>query len=496
MPKDYADSSEVKQSMRTEIGSVSFATLLKKEILDNVASIRFIVLLALCVLLIPLSLYVNHEAYQQWLSDYNEQLKIEAASRESRGRWGLTGVRPPSPLAVFANGIETSLAKDFAIDWNRIEMGKSRSYGDPIYELFGKIDFLFVVQAVLSLIAFLFAFDAVSGEKEMGMLKLCLANPVPRYGLLLGKLAGGMLVLVVPFLLAFGIGLAVLTAAGYPLFGNIIMTKLALMLAVSIVYIATFYLLGLLISSLTHQSKTTLILLMSVWVVFVLAVPRLSVVAARIARPVEDDSVIVLRKKLLTDSIQKEKGNALKALYFEKAQQKGLREGALMFDQGDPAFVRKRNEIAGPFEAKIREELAKMDADNERQKQSQLSLARNIARISPASIFAYLMTDIADTGEEVKVKFLDSVRLHYANIDRQIFSKSYQDFISEDGRNWGFAGNLPGEELPQEPPRFEFTFPKTTESLAHSLPDVTLLLVYAILFFAAATVAFVRYDVR
>ena len=167
-----------------------------------------------------------------------------------------------------------------------------------------------------------------------------------------------------------------------------------------------------------------------------------------------------------------------------------------MFDQEDPAFVRERNEIARPYEARMREELAKMDADHERKKQSQLSLARNIARISPASVFAYLLTDIADTGEGVKMKFLDSVRLHYANLDRQIFSKSFQDFISEDGRNWGFAGNLPGEELPKEPPRFEFAFPKTTESLAHSLPDVTLLLIYAILFFAVATVAFVRYDVR
>jgi hypothetical protein len=139
MPEHYAASAEVKRSLQVESRSVSFATLLKKEILDNLISIRFVVLLALCVLLIPLSLYVNRDTYQRWLGDYNEQLKIETTLRNRRG-W--SGVRPPSPLAVFANGIETSLPKDFSIDMNRIEMGKPRSYGDPIYDLFGKIDFL------------------------------------------------------------------------------------------------------------------------------------------------------------------------------------------------------------------------------------------------------------------------------------------------------------------------------------------------------------------
>ena len=476
------------------VGGMMLLTLLKKEIQDYLISIRFVVLLALCVLLIPLSLYVNFETYRRWSADYNEQVKSES-TKGSRGRGGRSGLRPPSALSVFANGVETSLAKDFSIDSPRIIFGTGRSYGDPIYETFGRIDFLFVVQSVLSLIALLFAFDAISGEKELGTLKLAMSNPVPRYKILLAKFAGGMIVLIAPFVVSFSIGSTILVFAGYPLFQKIILAKVALILLLTAIYIGLFFVLGLFVSTLTHQSKTALIVLMFVWVVLVLGVPRLSMMAAKVLRPVDDDSVVTLRSRLLVESINKEKGSALKQLYFDKAREKKLGPGLLTFDSSDPEFVRKRNEIAGPFEARMREELARIDADQQRKRQAQLNLARNIARISPASLLSYLMTDIADTGEHTKVRFLDAVRLHYSTLDRLIFSKSYSDTISDGDRGWGFGGNLPGQETP-DPPRFSFSFPRTAESLAHSLVDIGLLLACAVALFAAASVAFIRYDVR
>ncbi len=471
------------------------STLLKKEIQDYLISVRFVVLMALCILLIPLSLYVNFETYRRWSSDYNEQLRTEA-DKGSRGRPQFSGLRPPSALSVFANGIETSLAKDFSIESPRIIFGTGRTFGDPIYETFGRIDFLFVVQAVLSLITFLFAFDAISGEKEMGTLKLALANPVPRYRILLAKFAGGMIVVAAPFLVSFAVGATVLVAAGYPLFQGTILAKIGLILVLSVVYIAVFFVLGLFVSTLSHQSKTALIVLMFIWVVLVLGVPRLSMMAAKVIRPVEDDAVVALRIRLLAESIQNEKGNALKQLYFDKARQKNLGTGLLTFDSSDPEFVRKRNEIAAPFEARMRDELARIGADHQGRRQAQLNLARNVARVSPSSLLSYLMTDIADTGDNVKVRFFDAVRMYYATLERLVFSKMYTDSISDGDRGWGFSGNLPGQETPKDPPRFAFTFPRISESLAQCVADVGLLFGCGVILFVAATVAFIKYDVR
>ncbi|MGA2261740.1 MAG: ABC transporter permease subunit [Acidobacteriota bacterium] len=474
-----------------------FITLLKKEILDYLVSIRFLVLTALCVLLIPLSLYVNFETYRRWSADYNEQLKIES-SMEGHGSRGYHGVRQPSPLSVFANGIETSLPKDFSLDDKQISFGIPRSYGDPIYEIFGRIDFLFVVQTVLSLVALLFAFDSVSGEKELGTLKLTLANPVPRHQVLLGKFVGGMIILGAPLLLSFALGLAVLTVSGYPLFQSGVAGGVLWIFGLAVAYVAVFFLAGLLVSTLTHQSKTALILLMFVWVVLVLGAPRLSIMAAKVIRPVDDDSVVLLRSRLLTDTIEKEKGNALKSLYFEKAKQKGLSNGQLMFDRGDPEFVRRRFEIAGPFETRLRAEVARLEEDQQRRKQAQLNLAHNLSRVSPASILSYLMTDLADTGDYMKVKFLDAVRSHYASMDRLVFSKSYSDSISDGNSGWGFNGDLPGSGVPKSKdlPVFSLSFPRRADTIAASIPDLGLLIGYAALLFAGATVAFLKYDVR
>jgi hypothetical protein len=275
-----------------------------------------------------------------------------------------------------------------------------------------------------------------------------------------------------------------------------ILARIGLILLLSAIYIGVFFVLGLFVSTLTHQSKTALIVLMFVWVVLVLGVPRLSMMAAKVMRPVDDDAVVALRIRLLAESIQNEKGNALKQLYFDKAQDKKLGPGMLTFDREDPEFVKKRNEIAGPFEARMREELAKIDADQQRKRQAQLNMARNIARISPASLLSYLMTDIADTGDHVKVRFLDAVRMYYATLDRLVFGRMYSDSISDGERSWGFSGNLPGEEIPKDPPRFAFTFPRTAESLAQGVVDIGLLLGCAAALFAAASVAFIRYDVR
>ena len=108
------------------------------------------------------------------------------------------------------------------------------------------------------------------------------------------------------------------------------------------------------------------------------------------------------------------------------------------------------------------------------------------------------MTDVADTGESVKVRFYDAVRLHYAEMDRLVFSKYYSDRITEGGNSWGFNGNLPGTETPdpQDYPRFTLTFPRMSETLAAGLPDFGLLLVYLSVLFTAAAAAFLRYDVR
>ena len=50
-------------------------TLIQKEMMHHILSVRFVALLLMCVLLIPLTLSINHRHYRQNQIDYQESVK-------------------------------------------------------------------------------------------------------------------------------------------------------------------------------------------------------------------------------------------------------------------------------------------------------------------------------------------------------------------------------------------------------------------------------------
>ena len=55
-------------------------TLIQKEIMHHILSVRFVALLLMCLLLIPLTLHINYRNYLQNQVNYQESLKLSAES--------------------------------------------------------------------------------------------------------------------------------------------------------------------------------------------------------------------------------------------------------------------------------------------------------------------------------------------------------------------------------------------------------------------------------
>ena len=53
-----------------------FLTLIQKEMMHHILSVRFVALLLMCLLLIPLTLSINYRSYRQDLVDYQEAVKL------------------------------------------------------------------------------------------------------------------------------------------------------------------------------------------------------------------------------------------------------------------------------------------------------------------------------------------------------------------------------------------------------------------------------------
>ena len=86
--------------------------------------------------------------------------------------------------------------------------------GNVFLDYFYRIDLVFIFQFVLSLLALLFAYDTIAGEREAGTLRLTMSHPIRRGSILGAKYLGAMICLILPLIISFAIALIWMMSAG------------------------------------------------------------------------------------------------------------------------------------------------------------------------------------------------------------------------------------------------------------------------------------------
>ena len=249
----------------------------RKEFLNNVLSLRFSISFMVCALLLMVSIYILADAYMQQEKALRPLLQADRYRRAAEGHWdfarlagGPTPVTRPIPrLKVLYTGAGNELSL----------MATVRGYEGPIYKrepfirnpvpiLFPNVDLGFIVSVVISLIAILFTYDIVAGEKQAGTLRLLMANDIPRGRLLFGKWIGSYDSFLLGYLACVLIGVLVLILhPTIELRGTDWWAVIALFL-ISLVYAAAIFSLGVLVSCLMKEPRTALITLLAIWVAF------------------------------------------------------------------------------------------------------------------------------------------------------------------------------------------------------------------------------------
>ncbi len=263
--------------------------LIRRELLDNLMTFRFAAAVLIMLLLVVANTFVLIKDYERRLEAYNTALKTE--DRRSQGRktysaGRLNVARPPNPLSIFNVGLDKRLGNEIWISHGFVPtLWDTGTYKltNPLLNLFTSIDIVFIFEVVLSLMALIFAYDAIAGERERGTLRLVLTHPVGRGHILLAKYISAMTCLLVPLLISLLLAVILLTTStvislrigDFIRIGGIILS--------SIVYLSVFYLIGMLISAVTRRTGTALMLAMFVWGFWVLVYPN--AVLAAIAPP-------------------------------------------------------------------------------------------------------------------------------------------------------------------------------------------------------------------
>lgn len=472
-------------------------TVVKKELLNNIFSFRFLVTFILFLVIVTVTVFILTDDYVRRVDEYTRrQAEIENYLQKYAHFNRIGGVISPSqpPISFY------SLVRGLSSETNIEEFDN-----DPLPVMFPLIDLTFIVTILLSLIALLFSYDSISGEKEDGTLKLMLSNRLPRAKIVLGKVVGGTLTLLAPFLLSLIVGLIVILLNPRVQWKGQDWGAFGLIILGSIIYFTLFYCLGLFISSRHQASSSSVMTSLFVWVLLVLVIPNLSPYLAsflsktpskikidrevyRITQVERDE---VGRKLMREKMLEVEKKYPILAERLSDAEiQKRIAQDAAYkkaYEELREAFEQawfEANQIQGAKAQIIEDEL-------DRKEEAQQRLSQYISMISPLSDFTYLVTDLSSTGIR---------NMNYFHRIYEIWDGAFHDYGAK--KMAALKEKDPTVDIWNSPvdvndrPRFRYQQEALMERLKATIRFFVILIIFSLALFSAAFFSFIKYDVR
>ncbi len=412
-------------------------TIIKREFIAHIQSLRFSLALMLCVGLMVLNaLVLVHSTYQFGRDVYRENITQQHQKLRDNGAAGLRqlllegpGVfyKEPSELAFCAGfadnklpdkvGAESELiymaiysggrSIDKSFYWPWILSFPTELKDAPLLSTFITIDWVFVIGVLLSLAAFLFTHDAIVGEKESGTLKLVMANSLPRHTLLWGKFWGAMMVLIGVLILSVVLNLLiVLMLADLSLdFSHAV--RIAVMVLISVVYLAGCTSLGLLISAHSSTRRVSLTTVLLVWVSMVLLWPQTGKTIAELFH--EEVHELEHTKHVYEHGDGTFTWHPIRGYAFDLAMED---------NRLDPTFIKK-------FSSALQSERTHhQELENAllKRRVQQVNLAQNIVRVSPMGAYQYAMEAMAGTGLPRYRHFIDQARSYAQRFEENLLT--------------------------------------------------------------------------
>jgi ABC-type transport system involved in multi-copper enzyme maturation permease subunit len=411
--------------------------LAKKDFLTNLLSARFVISFILCLVLIPFSILINISQYQ----DRAAQYRIDRDAAEKRvqqvrvySKLRPEVVIPPAPLSVFSKGVSGQVGNRVKIwlgDKPMLAAGKTEAGDNPFLASFFSVDFADIAAIIFSLLALIFSYDALTREKEDGTLRLQMSNSLGRSTLLAGKILGIVLTLLP--ILAFSYLLSVVLI----LFSrNISFTaaewgRIALLFAASLLYLTVFVFIGLLVSSRSRTSVTSLVLCLFLWVLFVFLVPNVSANFA--------ESFVRTQSRDNLDRVLVDLNHEREEKISQACKAQGIPQGGSYWyysggvdggvetygnDRGTFEQVRRRAEISVPLSLQYADKRWALQKAYLDSLTRQARAADTLSLVSPAGVFRAIAAALcaSDLGSHQKV--MDRVRQYRETFVRYLEAKN------------------------------------------------------------------------
>lgn len=514
----------------------------KHELRSNIISFRFLVGLALCLTLITASTFVLTMDYTIRLKNYSERITTRAESLKdvkvySQVRSGAD--RPPSPLSFICVGSDRELGNTIE-DISYREIPRStvgQASGNPLVSAFSLFDTVVIVQIVLGLLALLLSHNTISGEREMGTLAMMLSNSVPRYHILMGKFLGGIISIAIPLTAGMVTGLLVVMNFDSVVLDSAAWGRIGMVFLSSLLYLSAIFALGILVSTRTVRSATSLVILMFIWVISVILLPNVSPHLARHLRKTENKAAVDAKREALEAEYWGKVGD------FTNAQKRAGKFNFQMFFR----FMAKYSPFAGdspypdvvyyaprenmiwymeglrycvPLHIEYADRIWELYRSYEEGLRRQRTLSDNVSRISPAWVYYNATSILAGTDSDAYMRFMEQTRryrqqlIEYTEERRGFSTLSFfttmkmeetltydQLVLMQESRGTEAVNRLKTHYWDEAPilkgiPVFHYHQEPIAESIVRAFPDLLILFILSLIFLLAAHASFLRRDMK
>jgi ABC-type transport system involved in multi-copper enzyme maturation permease subunit len=489
-----------------------FKTLVIKEIQESILNLRFHFIFLICIVLIPLSFFLGADEYNTRKSHIDNLEKLYTQQHQGDVRFDIQaeGYRRPSPFSIFCLGLE-NFYPDKAVTNRDRNMQFSREWGlnNPLSLLTGKIDFVYVVVFVLSLLVLSLTFNSISGEKENGTLRLILSNQIPRWKIIVSKITGPYILfsLCVIVGILFGLILLMITNSTIEM-DKAFFSVLMLITLISLMFLFAVFTLGTLLSILCRSSYLSMVSGILVYIFFALLIPKLSPMIAQVIYPVTSIQVHNTEKNMLIEQKTKEKEDRKKELMNKIKTSYGLPlslgeldktpEKRAFYDHTvEPMYDEQCKDIEQKYTEDLTAELAKIENAYQLKNNTQKRIALNISRLSVFSSFINLVSDLSSTGFSEIENFNTQAQKFEHNVKSAVYQKvTIKRYYDQYGYLTKFEGGSLDSKKEPVPRIADYKYLKPAFVLNKNWPDLLLISTFAIFLFMACVVAFLRYDVR
>jgi ABC-type transport system involved in multi-copper enzyme maturation permease subunit len=460
--------------------------VLKREIQHNLYSFRFLLalVLILCVFIAGSLSFVRSHAGA--LAKDREARSISArVLEEDAANATRLAVRHrnydlrPRDNAFLADAKEKYLPNSIAYSaWNVFGFQNKSGSANPLLARYDELSWVFAAALLVSFISLLFTFDAVSGEKETKTLSLALANPLSRGTLLFGKYASAVLSVLAAVAPGALVSLIILIITGSMAWGWTQGAEVLAFLLAAGLLAASMAAFGLLCSVLARNSNVSLLLGLSVWLLFAVVIPNSSGFLAKKLFPIAKAEAVEERISRVYDDLTK-----------------AAPPGSWMQDSSNPFLP--QHELRANLQRKRLEAFKAIQDDYYRTMFRQYERTRGLTALSPVAAFEYLAESICGGGYP---------RFRRAWDDMHGFQGRFQAFFTAldaaDAKSPHWYN--PNEDVSTTKqkvsvdivPRFSERSMGLADRLAPALPHLGVLAASAGLIFLFSFFLFVRYDVR